>query len=1117
MANGKKIADLFVELSLNTTQFAKGIRQAVNSAKSAAAQIAKALGQETAQANKKVVKEFRDLGDKSKKVIKSSLDAMTSHFKLFSLKNSNYVKDVSRIVTGILVSKAFYTFLRNMREAVAAVSEFAQQTEKAVVAFSILLGSESKAKRFLDALADFAATTPFQLQQARHAAQQLLAMGYSYQSIIPVLRTLLDASAIGGGDPEVLDRIVLAMGKIQTTGFLAAREVLALAKARLPIIDILREELKLTDEQIKNIGKLKIRSEIAIAAILRGLDKRFKGASILISRTFPGLISTIKDNLLIIGAEMSKGIYEVLKKWAESLVSVLEVYRQVIRQKGIVGLLQELIPPEVLQQLYTIGSSLRVIGRAVKRIASIFKDSFGIILQFGIALAAKVIPWVAYFISKLSELYDWANKNIPILKYLLAAVLGFKILPLISGFVVGFAKALSLLNIAAYVADALRALSLAIKMVWIAISSHPIAAVITAVAASLSVLIARTKTAQAALAELSRIISSFIGVHTPTIINEEDAQIQDEFNKAYEETANITDKIGEAAQNAQKKVQDFLASFDEVVTVPKQLEDANVMLSELGEEYDEAAALGDIALPGLDLPEMELPSLTAWFDSAKSQLSSFKDNVINTFRSIFAYIINWDADTTKQIIRTVSSWVGVIDSYLEKAVKAIANFSINVLGELLGWDEQTTQVISSTIDEWISKFFDFEETVRTKLTEFVLLTVDLFANWGEQSRQIFAQWIIDTLFSIVDWSRQMLGTLVSWATDWVGNLLGWDEKTTNVVKAAFEHILTYMAEWTKLTIEKFVEWASNTLGIITDWDTSSLEKIKLWVQNTVTKFSEWIGETLELFEDWSGQMLEIFAAWALSLLLEVEEWSKNIKETFNSWVEEALDQVEDWKARFIEHIMQWASETKKRMDNWISETKQKLAKWSVDVKTKVQQDWIKLRQGLRDVWKGIKEDAIRIWDGITESIRGALNSIVVMMNVLIDKINSIKIKVPKVTLPGGASFGGYEISLPRIPRIPYLKDGGIVDKATLAMIGEGRYPETVLPLSKQGLRPFAEALLEVLKGYQTSNVVSQGSMNYMQQPQILYVGNLIADERSLKELERKLKIYRIQEAQRRGE
>lgn len=37
-----------------------------------------------------------------------------------------------------------------------------------------------------------------------------------------------------------------------------------------------------------------------------------------------------------------------------------------------------------------------------------------------------------------------------------------------------------------------------------------------------------------------------------------------------------------------------------------------------------------------------------------------------------------------------------------------------------------------------------------------------------------------------------------------------------------------------------------------------------------------------------------------------------------------------------------------------------------------------------------------------------------------------------------------------MPKLPELAEGGIVSKATVAMIGEGREPEAVIPLSKIG-------------------------------------------------------------------
>jgi hypothetical protein len=83
-----------------------------------------------------------------------------------------------------------------------------------------------------------------------------------------------------------------------------------------------------------------------------------------------------------------------------------------------------------------------------------------------------------------------------------------------------------------------------------------------------------------------------------------------------------------------------------------------------------------------------------------------------------------------------------------------------------------------------------------------------------------------------------------------------------------------------------------------------------------------------------------------------------------------------------------------------------------------------------------------------------------MVNKMFDAWNKIEMKVPSVTIPMVGTVGGFSISLPKIANIPFLADGGIVSKPTLAMIGEGGESEAVIPLSK----------LSGLTGGKTANI-----------------------------------------------
>lgn len=97
-------------------------------------------------------------------------------------------------------------------------------------------------------------------------------------------------------------------------------------------------------------------------------------------------------------------------------------------------------------------------------------------------------------------------------------------------------------------------------------------------------------------------------------------------------------------------------------------------------------------------------------------------------------------------------------------------------------------------------------------------------------------------------------------------------------------------------------------------------------------------------------------------------------------------------------------------------------------------DWSKAWEGLVQIFSGI-------WNGMVGIVEGTINALVDLINGLIGGVNNITGKV----------------GIPEIPLIPHadlsavkLAEGGLVQRTqggTLAVIGEGRYDEAVVPLS----------------------------------------------------------------------
>lgn len=97
-------------------------------------------------------------------------------------------------------------------------------------------------------------------------------------------------------------------------------------------------------------------------------------------------------------------------------------------------------------------------------------------------------------------------------------------------------------------------------------------------------------------------------------------------------------------------------------------------------------------------------------------------------------------------------------------------------------------------------------------------------------------------------------------------------------------------------------------------------------------------------------------------------------------------------------------------------------------------------------WEGIVQAFSSTFSLIGQFVKAPLNAVIAMINTCIKGINNMaNFKVPDwVPGMGGQSFGA------NIPEIPALASGGIATSPTLAMVGEGKEPEAILPLSAIG-------------------------------------------------------------------
>ena len=98
------------------------------------------------------------------------------------------------------------------------------------------------------------------------------------------------------------------------------------------------------------------------------------------------------------------------------------------------------------------------------------------------------------------------------------------------------------------------------------------------------------------------------------------------------------------------------------------------------------------------------------------------------------------------------------------------------------------------------------------------------------------------------------------------------------------------------------------------------------------------------------------------------------------------------------------------------------------------------------IWEGMKTTFSGVFASIPAIAKTPLNGAITLINSAFKGINQLaNAKIPDwVPIAGGQTLGF------TLPEIPLLANGGIATGPSLAMVGEGRESEAIIPLSKLG-------------------------------------------------------------------
>lgn len=217
---------------------------------------------------------------------------------------------------------------------VAAITAFTKkivdvrgQFQQLEIAFSTMLGSETKANKLMAELTKTAATTPFDLQSIAQGAKQLLAYGEASETVND---TLVRLGNIASGLSIPLNDLVYLYGTTQTQGRLFTQDVRQFMGRGIPLVRELSKELGKTEEEINKMvteGKIGFPEVQKVIQNLTNEGGQFYQLMEKQSKSLTGQISNLEDAFDSMLNEIGTRMQDTLSAGIEAITWAVENYK----------------------------------------------------------------------------------------------------------------------------------------------------------------------------------------------------------------------------------------------------------------------------------------------------------------------------------------------------------------------------------------------------------------------------------------------------------------------------------------------------------------------------------------------------------------------------------------------------------------------------------------------------------------------------------------------------------------------------------------------------------------------------------------------------------------------
>ena len=371
----------------------------------------------------------------------------------------------------------------------------------------------------------------------------------------------------------------------------------------------------------------------------------------------------------------------------------------------------------------------------------------------------------------------------------------------------------------------------------------------------------------------------------------------------------------------------------------------------------------------------------------------------------------WDA--IKNIVSAVWS-----------AIKAIISTALGVISSVISAVLNTIKTIFQTIWEAIKTLIN---TVWNAIKSIISTTINAIST------------IISTVLNAIKTTFSTIFESIKNTVTTIFNAIKTFITTTiNTISTTLSTVLNII----KTTFSTILESIKNTV-------TTVFNAIKTFITTTINTISTTISTVLNVIKTTFSTILESIKNTVTTVFNAIKSTITTIINAISTTISTVLNSIKTTFSTILESI-------KTTVNTIFNAIKSTITTIMGTIQSGISTALSSIKTTWSNMWESMKTTVINIFNGIWSAIKGVINSIIggieKMANGVINGINGMIRALNKLSFDvpdwvpeiGGKTFG-FNISTIGNISIPRLAKGGVVDQATIAMIGEAGQ-EAVVPL-----------------------------------------------------------------------